>query len=526
MKDLPSLRGHQINDLAFYLANPFCGNLSDPGTGKTPTVNVYAEYLWKHKNTKVVFNMPTKLFRQNKESFHKFTNLQDHQVVILRSSLTKKQYEKAINNPEAVVFLASFDFFKPAWRTVKTPDGGKTKKYFPAKFTELREAQEKLGFKNWANFVDEFHLGFKSAKSHRCAYWKATVHNHMQSLIGMTGTLIDGRYDTAYPLIEAIEPRYYPGGYQEFLNIHAIKCPMSGNIVDWQHEDKIIQILERHTVKSSFVDVYGPEAKEIFMESIELSPEQRVLYEGLEEEATIFLERQEQILDGFVEGQSIQKLESGLSSALVELRCRQVMNSPWDVKNNWKGYTPKIESLETYIEPQRARGKPVLIFGTMQTEVEKTCEYLEKVLGYRAAYIHGSVSDRRAEQIDKDFREGRLDVLAATPDTVGVGFNWEMVDLIVFMDMDYKDSAFLQGYRRAMRGVRESPLLIYVLEYADTVERRILRLFDKKTRIANRIDKGREVFDLADRARKSTKITKTSKVHASGEARSGFNLVY
>jgi integrase len=35
IKDIPPLRDYQVADLAFMLANPRCGLLSDPGTGKT-----------------------------------------------------------------------------------------------------------------------------------------------------------------------------------------------------------------------------------------------------------------------------------------------------------------------------------------------------------------------------------------------------------------------------------------------------------------------------------------------------------
>ena len=55
MKDIPPLRDYQIADLAYYIANPRCMNLSDPGTGKTPSVCVMQFHLWVNEQARTAW---------------------------------------------------------------------------------------------------------------------------------------------------------------------------------------------------------------------------------------------------------------------------------------------------------------------------------------------------------------------------------------------------------------------------------------------------------------------------------------
>ena len=57
-------------------------------------------------------------------------------------------------------------------------------------------------------------LGRANARSQALLEW---VRRRDAWFVPMTGTLIDGRIEAAYPAIHAIEPRYY-GNYQSFLN--------------------------------------------------------------------------------------------------------------------------------------------------------------------------------------------------------------------------------------------------------------------------------------------------------------------
>lgn len=118
--------------------------------------------------------------------------------------------------------------------------------------------------------------------------------------------------------------------------------------------------------------------------------------------------------------------------------------------------------------------KPLLIFAVVKHQQERLVEICQK-MGFRTGLINGDVSTARRAAIDEEFQAGRLDIVVASPATASVGFNWSHLDTVIFMSIDFMDSSFLQGYRRAMPGVRTSPLLIYVMEYEKSVDQRIFR---------------------------------------------------
>src|SRR6476469_4931026 len=88
----PELREKQIEQLAFYIANPKCLDTSHPGTGKTPPVCVYAYWMWAKAGRKSLWTMPKSIVKKNYKEMLRFTEFAPEDVVILRTdraNLTK-----------------------------------------------------------------------------------------------------------------------------------------------------------------------------------------------------------------------------------------------------------------------------------------------------------------------------------------------------------------------------------------------------------------------------------------------------
>ncbi|MBC7737903.1 MAG: hypothetical protein H7245_11970, partial [Candidatus Saccharibacteria bacterium] len=120
-----------------------------------------------------------------------------------------------------------------------------------------------------------------------------------------------------------------------------------------------------------------------------------------------------------------------------------------------------------------------------------------KKMGFRVGLINGNVSTAKRGDIDEAFQRGELDIVVVSPATASVGFNWGHLDTVIFMSIDFMDSSFLQGYRRAMRGVRTSPLLIYVMEYENSVDQRIFKIVEIKSAMAVEVDPTQVVVKLS-----------------------------
>lgn len=450
---LNELRTHQIEALGFYIANPKCADLSDPGTGKTGPACVYIEYLYKHQGSKSLWSMPKALLKKNKAELHAFTNLKDDEVIIVDG--TPKQREKQMQSPNAVVFLMGFKRFTDDWKTL----------------VELHPTINSL-------LVDEIHMGGYKNPTTKNSQALTQFMRKRDYFLAMSGTLIDGRLDSCYVPINTIEPRYY-ANHRSFMAQHAL-LDNYGNLLAWINHEKLGRIFMRHCFRRTFEQVYGKEAKVIIKELVAMDEKSRLAYNEFAEKA--FLELENEFLDG-------------VNPAVNAMRCRQIMGHPHTMGLLKEGeLTGKDEAILVHLEDHINTGKPLVIFSSLQPEQERIVELCKKA-GLRVGLINGNVSDKG--KVDELFRAGKLDVIVGSPATAAVGFNWGHVDHVIFASIDYQDVNFVQAYRRCIRGKRKICLRITILEYENSIDQRIFAIVDKKSRDKSKVDSTYETLSLS-----------------------------
>lgn len=429
------LRPYQSAHLAFHIANARSLNLSHPGTGKTPTACLYIQYLVEAKGVNVAFIMPKSLLKKNFDEMLNFTNLTEKEVAIVDG--TPKKRDEIYNREGVKVFLMGFDCFSREWERLPNLGGV---------------------------VVDEFHMGFKTNDSQRTQNFYRAMKK-TPYFLGMTGTLIDGRLSSAYPAIRVIEPRYYRD-YKQFLWQHAVMDEW-GTVQMWTNHNKIKRILQRHAVAMTFEEAYKDSPKPIIIpEKCPLNMHHRKYYEEFEEKALLELE------DEYL-------TDSG-SGGVHQMRCRQILEAPESVGIKEKIELGKDEVLKVHLEDAKNDGKPLLIFSCFTAEQERIKAICEKEYGFKVGLINGSVSGTKRAQIDADFKAGKLDIVIGSPETMAVGFNWEHVDTVIFVSIDYKDSNWRQAIQRADRGTRKYPLKVYRLYYPVRVEARLWDIIKTK----------------------------------------------
>lgn len=431
------LRPYQSAHLAFHIANTRSLNLSHPGTGKTPTACLYIQYLVQNQNAIVAFVMPKSLLQKNFDEMLNFTSLTTDEIAIVDG--TPKKRDEIYARPNVKVFLMGFDCFSREW--TKLPKG----------FNGV--------------VVDEFHMGYKTNDSKRTQSFYAAM-NHAKYFLGMTGTLIDGRLSSAYPAIRVIEPRYYRD-YKQFLWQHAILDEW-GSVQMWTNHAKIARILGKHAVAMTFAEAYKDSPKPIIIpEKCQMVAKHYDLYKEFEEKALLELE------DKYL-------TDSG-SGGVHQMRCRQIIEAPESIGITEKFELGKDEVLKVHLEDAKNSGKPLLIFSCFVAEQERIKKICEEEYGFRVGLINGSVSGKKRAEIDSDFKAGNLDIVIGSPETMAVGFNWEHVDTVIFVSIDYKDSNWKQAIQRADRGTRKYPLKVYRLFYGNcAVEERLWQIVKTK----------------------------------------------
>ncbi|WP_222875348.1 helicase-related protein [Terrihabitans soli] len=405
--------------------------------------------------------MPKSLFRKNFDELLRFTNFTPDQICILDG--TPAQIAKKLKSG-AIVFIMGFTRFG-------------------------LEARELWAAGVRSVDVDEIHMGFGGATSQRTQKFMASAGNEMDRFIAMTGTLIDGRLDTAYPSIKVINPRFYPS-HHAFMAYHSLQDE-NGKPLVWRNHEKLSKIFGTYGIRHTFEEIHGPEAKVIEVEPIEMHPRQREMYDKFHDDALLELDR------FFVDGS-----EPGVAT----IRARQIMEHPNffpDLTNPGaftdilKGELPgKLDRLDVHLADHERSGKPLIIFSALQPQQRQIVEMV-KARGMSVALINGDVPEKRRAEIDRDFQAGKIQVVVGSPATAAVGFNWQFwgsqeVEHMIFVSMDYKDTNFIQAYRRAIRGKRKTFLRITIFEYEHSLDQRIFSIHREKSEMAKLVDPTRE----------------------------------
>jgi hypothetical protein len=492
-----TLRPKQLTDLGLMLTNKRWGLRHDPGVGKTPPVCVYLSHLANRLGEKAIWTMPKSLLGKNVDELLRFSDLVPEDVYRVGQS-------GIFNNPLAA-YVARL-IFSPmevadtkakkafaalhAMGHVDDPENPTTvtssgvqflrdnppcSDFLKAKVilcTFSRFSEDCFVFKAFhpeinAVAVDEWHLAFPTHKSARTQKLYAFMRK-CERLIPMTGTAIKGRLTSVYPMIHLFDPNYY-FNLKDFENQHELR-DYNGRRIGWQNHERIGQILARHTNRRTFEEEYGPEAKVLIVEKVEMAEAQREAYDKFEVESVLELENS--FLDGSLPG-------------VATIRCRQIMAHP-ETFGIMKGDTGKDERLRLHIQDHVSSGEPFVVFAVLIPEQERILRILQEY-GLRVALMNGSTSDDN-DQTDRDFRHGALDALVVSPKTAGIGFNWEHVDHCIFASLDYGDDSFYQAYRRFIRGKRSKPLLITVLEYKNSIDQRIFYIVEQKSKDAKAVD--------------------------------------
>lgn len=293
-------------------------------------------------------------------------------------------------------------------------------------------------------------------------------------------TLLNGRLDSVFPAIHAIEPRYYLS-YAGFREQHVAFEDDYGRVLAWKNEAKVGEILLRHSRRRTFEEVYGEEDVVFLPEPVTMNPVMRENYDLFHEQAMLELENG-QFLDGTLPGVSV-------------IRARQILCHPETMGLCRGEKTGKDERLEIHTTDAIERSINQLVFSVFVPEQERIATLLES-MGRRVGLINNEVSLANRVRIDRAFQVGELDDVVGSPQTMAVGYNWEHVDHVINVSYNYQDVDWLQAYRRASRGTRTTTLRVTIMQYLDSIEERILKIIHQKSTLANKVDSSRPVLSL------------------------------
>ena len=458
---MPTLRKDQIQDLGrLFYKDRKCIHGGEPGTGKTPTICVLQRASWNEHGHKSVWTMPMKLLDKNYDEAMLWGEWAEGDVQILDGPVEPRHLA-------AKVLLMGFTRFEMVADQI-TPEHG-----------------------FYAIDIDEWHKGHGGHESKRTQALYRWCDRRGDDLwfVPMTGTGYNGRPSTLYPAIQIIEPRYY-GTPEAFSSVHDILDPWSKKVVGYANLDRLERILTHHSIKRLWTDVHGPEELVTEIVRCRMNERQRAAYDTFRD--TALLELEQFFVDGTEPGPAF-------------IRSRQIMEHPNRFPNlvevgKWvdicPGETPgKLDRFRDDCEEMSALGRPMLAYAALIPQQEEMLK-VALAAGRKAAIINGDVPTKAANAADRGFRAGELDTIIGSPRVADCGYNWQWcgkteVSDVIFVSMDFQDTAFFQAYKRAMREARQSALRLKIYTYIDSMDQHIMRLTKKKSVEAAQVERGR-----------------------------------
>jgi hypothetical protein len=436
-------------------------NISEPGTGKTGIAAVLTYYYWKEYGQKTIWVQPNHLRHKNRRELIAFTDFLSEDVEVLEKATDTLGPRKRKSEPRANQHTGFVDYIKSS--NAKVFVVGFT--FFKSYYEWLLECHPEINLV----VVDEGHLGFKSNNS------KATksLYDVMRKVKGyyyMTGSPIDGRLDNVFPHLHIIEPRYY-GSYRGFLAQHAGFIDDYGNVQWWTNEEKVKELLAKHSVRRFWRDIHGHQERDVQIVEVDMMPEMRRLYD--EFGALAMLQLENYLLDGSNPGVAV-------------IRARQIIGHPETMglcKNEVAG---KDEMLMGYADEAASTGGGLVAYASLVPEVERNANIL-RASGMRVGMMHGGIPPKNRDIIDQMFQAGDLDALSCSPAVAATGYNWQRSKHMVYTSLDYKDSNLEQSIKRGEREARDEPLRVSILQYEDSVDHQIMKIIKAKDELARTV---------------------------------------
>ena len=302
----------------------------------------------------------------------------------------------------------------------------------------------------------------------------------------MTGTLIDGKLETAFPAINIIEPRYY-GSAELFTRYHTTYDPFTQKKTGYRNHAHLQAILQKHCIRRLFKDIFGDQEVVTQVEWLAMNEEQRRLYDKFEKEAILELE------NFYI---------TGTEPGVAFIRACQIMEHPNSFPNLLvgKGYVDimpgerpaKIDRLDLHLTDHLENRTPFIVYAALRPQQHEALA-LAKKLGLNVGYLGGDASTAERDAADKAFRAGDLQGLVCSPLVADAGFNWQFngdreVCHVIFCSLPYKDVVYSQAVRRTVRQRRSHALRVTVLAYRDSLDIRKMMILMSKSADANRVD--------------------------------------
>ncbi|MFF2053193.1 DEAD/DEAH box helicase [Leifsonia sp. NPDC058194] len=224
--------------------------------------------------------------------------------------------------------------------------------------------------------------------------------------------------------------------------------------------------------------------------TVELSPSHRRVYDA-------YLQRERQKILDLVDDLDRQRFNVLRSLTLLRRLSldASLIDAPDDPHGEFDDIpSAKLDALLEQLADVLAEGHRALVFSQFTSYLAKAAERLTAA-GIPFAMLDGATR-RRAEVID-GFRAGSAPVFLISLRAGGFGLNLTEADYVFLLDPWWNPAVEQQAIDRTHRIGQTSPVMVYRLVAADTIEEKVMALKAEKARLFGAVLDGESGFDAA-----------------------------
>lgn len=300
--------------------------------------------------------------------------------------------------------------------------------------------------------VDEIH----KCKNSTSAQGRGLLKIKGAPRIGLSGTLLVSKpLDLYTPLafIGAINKNQYQ------FDMYYSSRDWFGNIVGYQHLDELQLLMDNNMLRRT-KDLLDLPPKLEKIEYIELSKEERKLYESLEHD----------IKEEIRADANLIKTPASILAKLTRLR--QVSTHTGLISDKVV-VSSKFERLKDILEEARDNGEKVIVFTMFRKLAEMAMEEFKEFNPY---HIWGQMNQVELQEQVNGFQEGtEPKVLFGVIQAAGTGITLNSASIVVFLDLPWDTATMEQAEDRAHRiGTKKSVTCIRLIA-KDTYDERVWR---------------------------------------------------
>lgn len=317
-------------------------------------------------------------------------------------------------------------------------------------------------------------------KNHTTKAAKAVKEIRADFKVALTGTPIENRLSELWSIFDYLMPGFlFP--YRRFREEFEVPI-VAGN--QEEEMDCLRRMIRPFVLRRLKRDV---------LKELPAKLEEAV-YAGMEGEQMRLYCAHAQRLRLMLEGQTEEEFATQKIQMLSELtRLRQLCCDPALVYEDYHEESAKLVMCMELIQNAIEGGHKILLFSQYTTMLSRIQQQMQNANIPFLSLTGATKKERRVELVE-EFQTGKVPVFCISLKAGGTGLNLTAADIVIHYDPWWNVAVQNQATDRAHRIGQKNPVTVYKLIAKGTIEENILRLQEKKSRLAGQL-LGEEGFE-------------------------------